>query len=65
MNHSTLQSVHMVHNLRFVGTHGRCYEPFSCSSLFERPIKIKVDVEKLPVVVIGVLLLCPSKDPDG
>ena len=29
-----------------------------------RPIRIKVDVENLPVVVIGVLLLGPSKDPD-
>ena len=28
------------------------------------PIRIKVDAENLPVDVIGVLLLCPSKDPD-
>ena len=27
--------------------------------------KDKVDVANLPVVVIDVLFLCPSKDPDG
>ena len=70
-NHSTLQSVHMVHNLRIAGTRKVLCTVFLFVSIWRslyhllRPIRIKVDAENLPVVIIGVLVLCPSKDPDG
>ena len=62
----------MVHNLRIAGTRKVLCTVFLFVSIWRsyqspsfRPIRIKLMYKNLPVVVIGVLLLGPSKDPDG